>query len=61
MRPYVLVYNLAGKNEMCVAEDLEMTDVARCCFSTTWRAQFGRRYVIGAIPHHYSKSRDETG
>jgi hypothetical protein len=47
---YVLAYNLAGKKEKCVAEDLGMTVVARCGFSTAWRAQFGRRYVIGAIP-----------
>ena len=50
VRPYVLAYKLAKKKEKCVAEDLEMTVVARCGFSTAWRAQFGRRNVIGAIP-----------
>ena len=48
VRPYVLAYKLAEKKS--VAEDLEMTVVARCGFSTAWRAQFGRRNVIGAIP-----------
>ena len=30
VQPYVFVYKLAGRNEMCVAD--EMTFVARCCF-----------------------------
>ena len=35
LRTFVLVYNLAGKKEMCIAE--EMTVVVRRCFSAAWR------------------------